>query len=171
MPITALYGDPNSRYDRDLYGPGAVPVVPTAPNTIPQPTTPLTPNVQLRVPFGINSSGGIAFVSDVQLADRQNLLTLIGTQPGERSMRPDYGVPTRNLLFENDDALLLHTLQQEIVDAAGLYAPEITVLNVELDSDPGTAGQTNIRVSYSPAATRLDTSTDEISTTVADGGV
>jgi phage baseplate assembly protein W len=118
----------------------------------------------------VDSTGGIAFSSDIVEIDRMNLITLVGTQPGERAMRPDYGVGTRELLFENNDALLGQTITNDILDAAVRYAPEIEISDVEMSRDANNDGQTNVRVVYRPAPTRLDTSEDSISTTVADGG-
>lgn len=162
-----VYDDPAVLYGGDPAPPVVAPVTPTV---LPQPNAPLTTKLQMRIPFGVDSSGGIATVAAVADVDRINLITLIGTQPGERAMRPEYGVALRDLLFENDDQVLIHNISSEIFDAAITYAPEITITEVSLEPDVGTEGRTNVRVGYRTAVVRLDTSEGEISTTVSDGG-
>ena len=54
----------------------------------------------MRMPFGVDERGHIAWVSDPVKISRQALISIIATQPHERVMRPDYGVDTKRLLFD-----------------------------------------------------------------------
>jgi phage baseplate assembly protein W len=88
---------------------------------------------QIDLPFGFRN-GSVATTSDPHQVARINLISLLGTEPGERAMRPTYGVPTRSLLFDADDAVLQQRLLTAVDDAAKAYAPELRVNDVALDN-------------------------------------
>lgn len=128
---------------------------------------------QIRVPFGVDADGRIAVVSNDVAVDRQNLLTLVSTQPGERAMRPTYGVSTRSLLFEGADVALAEAVSSEIETAAATYAPEVELLDTRVTNARDQAfnqGRLAVDISYRPAAGRLDTGYDQVTTTLEAGG-
>lgn len=124
---------------------------------------------QIKIPFTVTANGEIATISDQREVDRQNLITLIGTNPGERAMRPEYGVATRDLLFDSDDTMLAQVLISDIEDAVRTYQPDIEVTAVNAN-DEGGDGLVQIDVEYQPAPGRLNTGSDSISTSVLGGG-
>lgn len=128
---------------------------------------------QIRIPFGVDAYGAMAVVSDDRETDKLNLITLVGTQPGERAMRPAYGVATGGLLFE-DAELLAQELATEIRDAVALYAPEISLVDLQVTLDDGggpyDGGHVEVAMSYAAGAGRLNTGVGVVSTTVAVGG-
>lgn len=120
---------------------------------------------QIKVPFAITASGTIAAIEGQQAADRQNVITLLGTQPGERCMRPDYGVPTRDVLFDMDDPLLATALTNSITNAMRTYEPDLELVEVSVDP-PQDDGIVEIEIQYKPGVARLNSGTDTISTSV-----
>jgi hypothetical protein len=58
-------------------------------------------SIEISVPFSIDPSGDIAVVSDPVRRACQYLQALALTSPGERVMRPTYGVGLRRMVFEN----------------------------------------------------------------------
>lgn len=168
------YNEPGVAYNQPGIVYGGAPPLPPAPSPttpfVPRITTRIAPDIQISLPFGFDSTGGVLAVDDTAAIDRLNIITLIGTQPGERCMRPTYGVSTRSLLFENDTPALAQLITQEILASALKYAPEIVVTNLDVTPDSITDGQSNIHLTYRPSNARLDTSSDTISTTVAPGG-
>ena len=83
--------------------------------------------------FQSSSSGGLQLVQGDD-SIRQAILLLIGTIPGERVMRPDYGCHLHRLLFApNDDTtagLAIHYVRRAI----DRWEPRIDVLR--LDAGP-----------------------------------
>ncbi len=128
---------------------------------------------QIRVPFGVDANGQIAVVSSDAAVDQQNLLTLINTQPGERAMRPTYGVSTRSLLFEGADIQLAEAVMAEVETAVATYAPEVELLDTRVVNARDQAfneGRLAVQATYRPAAGRLDTGEDQVTTTLEGGG-
>jgi hypothetical protein len=105
---------------------GAIPGVPPIPGTmfpslIQQPgqvaivvITPNTP-AEILVPLQLDGANQVAFTTDPVQRALQHILSIAMTSPGERVMRPTYGVGLQRLTFENMDgvnlSLLLNTLQ------------------------------------------------------------
>ena len=128
----------------------------------------ITRDAQMVVPFRIDETGGVAVTTDVATIDKMGLMTLLGTQPGERAMRLDYGVATRNLLFEADNPILAQVLAAEIHDAAVRLAPEVVVTDVRVSPmDVYGDGKAEIEVTYRTSDARLDTSSGTLRTTVS----
>ena len=73
---------------------------------------------------------------------RCDLLQLLLTNPKERVMMPDYGIPLRKYIFEQLDTSLLIELRQAIIDAIQLWEPrveikEVTVTQGDDNNDDG----------------------------------
>lgn len=130
--------------------------------------------VQLRIPFAVAAGGGISTVTDTAEIDKLNLITLVGTNPGERCMRPTYGVGTREMLFESADGITAQILDNEIRDAAETYAPEISIRSSDVVyagmQDASDQGIVRIEIGYAPAGGRLNTGVGVVTTIVAVGG-
>ena len=84
------------------------------------------PNSEVMVPFQLDHQGRIASVSDDDARIRQHFLSLINTEPGERTVVANYGIPISALLFENTD-LVQQTLYTDIADSASYWEPGISV--------------------------------------------
>lgn len=129
--------------------------------------------IQIQIPFAIDANGRVAVVTTDADADRINLLTLINTQPGERAMRPTYGVATRSLLFEHADLVLSESVASDIEQAVATYAPEIELVDARITGAQDQAfneGRISISLVFKPGAGRLDTGESVLTTTLADGG-
>ncbi len=58
----------------------------------------------IAFPMRVNATGGIALVSsDDEIAESMRLI--LGTSPGERPMRPDFGCPIHDHVFAPADAV------------------------------------------------------------------
>ena len=95
----------------------------------------------------LSPTGGIAMV-DESASVRQAILLLFSTAPGERVMRPDYGVPLRRLVFSpNDDTtagLAIHYVKQ----ALDRWEPRITVLKLDAGRDGSDPARLAISLTY-----------------------
>lgn len=115
---------------------------------------------QLKIPFAIDRSGGVSFTTNGRVVDQMNVTTIVGTEPGERCMRPTYGVRTRHLVFENtDNVILSNELRSSIEQQVDFYEPRVAVDEVAIEFPGGVAdpegAKIKARVSYNPAAGRL----------------
>ena len=78
----------------------------------------------------------------------QSLKALLGTDPGERLMRPDYGCGISRLLFEPVDQRTITKIQNSISDALLLYEPRIRLLSVDIFQDRNDTGLLKISIEY-----------------------
>jgi phage baseplate assembly protein W len=90
--------------------------------------------------FGFNPPffGGPQNVMSRQEDERlikNDILQLLLTVPGERVMRPDFGVNLRNFVFEPLTSTDLFALQNEIERAITVQEPRVTVESVNLDRE------------------------------------
>lgn len=92
--------------------------------------------------FGYNPPffGGAQNVMSRQEDERlikNDILQLLLTVPGERVMRPNFGVNLRNFVFEPLTQIDLFTLQTEIESEIANQEPRVIVNSVTLDEDEG----------------------------------
>ena len=124
----------------------------------------------MRMPFGVDERGHIAWVSDPVKISRQALISIIATQPHERVMRPDYGVDTKRLLFDQMHGADVTQLQQDVLTATARYAPDLdvqTVVPLFPDNLPESAVE--IHISYVATINGVPL-TDTLNATVPVGG-
>ena len=102
--------------------------------------TDLTENNYKVLGIGINrtsDSNGIFAVNYTTLSQaKDNLINLIMTRKGERTMNPNFGCDVWNLLFEQiDDASLNIKIENSIMDAVKTWLPYIKVEQIIFDYD------------------------------------
>lgn len=90
--------------------------------------------------YGFNPPfiGGQQNIMSRQEDDRlikNDILQLLLTVPGERVMRPSYGVNLRNFVFENIVRADLSILKSEIEQQIRIYEPRVTLNYVDLIPD------------------------------------
>jgi phage baseplate assembly protein W len=101
----------------------------------------------IAFPLRVDQRGGLALVSgadDVGEAIR----IVIGTTPGERPMRPEFGCGIHDYIFESVDARTLGRLEHEIRAALDRWEPRIEVLAVDVDVAEAAAGRLLIDITY-----------------------
>ena len=83
-------------------------------------------------PLGVDSRGGVALAHDEQDV-HQAIQIILGTAPGERPMRPEFGCGIHDFVFESVDADMLGRLEAAIRDALDHWEPRIQVVEVAFD--------------------------------------
>jgi uncharacterized protein len=76
-------------------------------------------------------AGGIA-LSAREEKIAQSIRIILGTAPGERVMRPDFGCGINRYVFEVVNASVLNGIRQAVREALILWEPRIEVLGVEV---------------------------------------
>lgn len=98
-----------------------------------------------------NQRGAIALSAYEELI-RESILLLLGTAPGERLMRPDFGCGIHQLTFATRSASTRAMIDQEVRRALVRWEPRIDVVNVQVEAPPGEA-RFEITVQYRVRAT------------------
>jgi len=103
-------------------------------------------------PLQVDRRGGIALARDETDID-QAMLLILGTAPGERPMRPEFGCGVHDFVFDTIDAGTVARMETEIRAALDRWEPRIQVTDIEFDLDYMDRGELVINISYRLRAT------------------
>jgi len=78
---------------------------------------------------------------------RQSILLILGTAPGERTMRPAFGGGMQQLAFEPVNRVTAALLQHRLKAALAQFEPRIDVLDVGVSMSPD-AGEIRADIAY-----------------------
>ena len=84
---------------------------------------------------------------------REAICIILGTAPGERPMRPEFGCGIHDHVFEAVDAYTLGRLDREIRLALDRWEPRIEVRDIDFDVAGAGRGELLIGLSYVLRAT------------------
>jgi phage baseplate assembly protein W len=93
----------------------------------------------LAFPLRVDARGGVALSHEDEDV-REAIAVILGTAPGERPMRPEFGCGIHDYVFESVDAYLVGRLAQEVRQALDRWEPRVDVLEVELSIEPNAEG-------------------------------
>ena len=74
-------------------------------------------------------------MSEAEEDVEESLHILLGTYPGERLMRPDYGCRLRDYCVRNFEETTIAQLDEEIRNAIDNFEPRVTVENTDYKMD------------------------------------
>jgi hypothetical protein len=103
-------------------------------------------------PLRTDSTGGIALVSREQEIE-EAIRLILGTSPGERPMRPEFGCRIHEYLFASADGETAHAIEGEVRQALYRWEPRIEVQEVLVTIDRVNTALLYIDVRYSIKAT------------------
>ncbi len=106
-------------------------------------------SIAVSLPLALSDEYGYEMLTDLKSVFKQNLKTLILTEPGERVMDPSYGVGIRKFLFENFSQSLLSNIDSKIREQARTYIPAINILQINFDTSGIDRNTINIAILYS----------------------
>jgi uncharacterized protein len=109
----------------------------------------------LAFPLQVDRRGGIALARDEQDIE-QAIQLILGTAPGERPMRPEFGCGVHDFVFDSIDANTIGNMEQAIRDALARWEPRIEVERVNFDSSDSQAGLLTIDIIYTVRATNTE---------------
>jgi len=100
-----------------------------------------------RFPVAVNLTGGLA-TSSLEENVRESIFVIIGTAPGERVNRPDFGCRIHDLMFQPNNPLTSARAAYYVQEA--LWEWERRIDNIEVQALPNAAepNRLDIRVSY-----------------------
>ncbi|MGW8953871.1 GPW/gp25 family protein [Streptomyces sp. NPDC055709] len=82
-------------------------------------------------PLGVNPSGGMA-MSTGSADVEQSIRLILGTEPGERPMRPEFGCAIRDRVFDSFGSATGSAIAQEVRRALESWEPRIVVDDVRV---------------------------------------
>lgn len=109
----------------------------------------------LAFPLHVNPRGEIALAKGKEDID-QAIRIVLGTAPGERLMRPEFGCRVHELLFAPQNAATEGLIVYYVEQALGRWEPRIDVQEVEVMPDPDRHGVLMVEITY-----RVKTTHDE----------
>jgi uncharacterized protein len=84
---------------------------------------------------------------------RQSIMIIMGTEPGERIMRPDFGAGLNRFVFEPLNTTTMALVQTRVHEALVDWEPRIEVVNVKVTTDVNEKSLLLIDTSYRIRAT------------------
>lgn len=106
----------------------------------------------LAFPLQVNARGELALVtgaSDIE----QAIGIILGTIPGERVMRPEFGCRAWELVFAPNDAATRSLLTLYVRQALEFWEPRIDLLDVVVNEDPNEPSALLVEIQYEIKAT------------------
>lgn len=101
----------------------------------------------LAFPLQVDRRGGIALARD-ETDIEQAIELILGTAPGERPMRPEFGCGVHDFVFDSIDASTIGKMENAIRDALDHWEPRIVVDTVEFDLSDVDEGRLMIDIGY-----------------------
>ena len=83
----------------------------------------------------------------------QSIWTILGTSPGERVMRPDFGCGIHDMVFAVNNAATASAVAGAIRDALAVWEPRVDVLDVYAVPDPAQPSLLLIEINYQVRST------------------
>ena len=101
----------------------------------------------LNFPIRTDSHGQILLVTDSEDID-QSIRMIIGTTPGERVMRPEFGCRIHELVFAPHNAATEGLAVLYVTQALDRWEPRIEVKGVDVATDAGHDGALLLEIKY-----------------------
>ena len=101
----------------------------------------------LSFPLTTNSRGELALVTGAEDIN-QAIQIILGTMPGERVMRPEFGCRAWELIFAPNDAATRTLLAYYVERALAMWEPRIEITKVDVRSTPSSDGALFVVIDY-----------------------
>lgn len=102
----------------------------------------------LDMPFRPDGTGKIMATWDMARQIALHLRSVIGTNPGERVMRPSYGSGAGLLVFDINDELRASMLANAVKDGIQHWEPAVSVDEVQIEQIDRAVGRMQFRIAY-----------------------
>src|SRR3954452_1819792 len=86
----------------------------------------------LAFPLSVDHRGAVAMASGEEDVE-QALRIILGTAPGERPMRPEFGCAVHDLVFDSIDAAMVGRMETAIRAALDRWEPRVEIASLDFD--------------------------------------
>jgi len=87
----------------------------------------------VALPLNRSSADGFMMIKTIKKLVNQNLKMLLLTNPGERVMRPNFGVGVKTYLFENYGENVEGQIESRIKKQVQMYMPAVEIIKIFFD--------------------------------------
>lgn len=101
----------------------------------------------LRFPVSVNLNGGVSS-SALEENVRQSIFIILGTAPGERIYRPDFGCRIHDLMFEPNNAITAAAAEVYCEEAIYKYEPRVESVTCRARPNPDEPNRLDVRIEY-----------------------
>ena len=98
-------------------------------------------------PLGVDATGRVALVSRDQEI-QESLRLILGTAPGERPMRPEFGCRIHAHVFGPANATTAGQVSHDVREAIERWEPRVDLLNVGVSFDAHADGTLYVDIEY-----------------------
>ena len=106
----------------------------------------------LAFPLHADQRGALALARGVEDIE-QAIALILGTAPGERPMRPEFGCAVHDVVFDAIDAAIVGKVQSAVHEALERWEPRIDVVDIDVEPSEQDAGKLLVNISYRVRAT------------------
>ena len=106
----------------------------------------------ISFPLRADQRGVLALASGVDDIE-QAIRLILGTAPGERPMRPEFGCSVHDLVFDTIDAEMVGRVETAVHRALARWEPRIEVDSLDFDLGEADHGRLTITITYRVLAT------------------
>ena len=100
-----------------------------------------------RFPVSLNLNGGVS-TSALEENVRQSLFIILGTAPGERIYRKNFGCRIHDLMFEPNNPLTAARAEIYCEEAIYKYEPRVSKVKCQARANPDEPNRLDIRIEY-----------------------
>lgn len=105
---------------------------------------------QMTIPFTVMENGSVSTETDTSTQISQRIRALVGTEPGQRAMRADLGIPLSRLLFGVSEGLVDAELQQRVTQQLDAYEPGTVVSAITPQLNASNDGIASLEIDFTP---------------------
>jgi phage baseplate assembly protein W len=106
----------------------------------------------LAFPLQSDQRGGLALASGVEDIE-QAIALILGTAPGERPMRPEFGCAVHEVVFDTIDAAIIGKVQTAVHQALERWEPRVEIVDLDVEQSDTNAGTLLVDITYRVRAT------------------
>jgi phage baseplate assembly protein W len=103
---------------------------------------------EIAIPFHLDADKKIAVETDPNRQIRQHVMSLINTEPVERVVLTNYGIPLSRLLFEEGDEQVALELSDLLREGFARWEPGISLRSVNPEAGEDGDGIARVNVQY-----------------------
>ena len=106
----------------------------------------------LAFPLRVDARGGLALAHEDEDV-REAIQVILGTAPGERPMRPEFGCGIHDHVFDGASTDTAAVIAREVEDSLRRWEPRVDVDEVVVTPDADNPALLHIDIRYSPVST------------------